>query len=191
MEREKGRELIPHPLPHVPTQALRKTKAMVAEKEKKKAIVPIVVSPNPFKDMECSHCGKKGHPARNCYKRLNAQLTKLSQNTTVINEPATTIAFQQFVTYVKRKADKQESDAEKDQQDVGDQPSTSPALALTLELTDEWGSSSASVEPTWGRTSNDKYEKGQHEWYEESSTSIEPNRYSPERNRFRSVTCDL
>ena len=145
---------------------------------------------NSFKDMECSHCGKKGHPARNCYKRLNATTPKLSQNTTVVNEPPTTIAFQQFVTYVKRKADKQESDAEKDQHDVGDPPSSPPATDLPLALTDAWGSSSASVAPTWGRTNNEKNEEGQHEWYEESSSAAEPNRYSPEQNAFRSVTCD-
>jgi hypothetical protein len=50
---------------------------------------------NPFKDMECSHCEKKGQPARNCYRRLNAQPTTLSQNKTIITEPDNTIAFQQ------------------------------------------------------------------------------------------------
>ena len=61
--------------------------------------------------MECSHCGKKGHPTRNCYKRLNAATTTVSQNNTTINEP-TTIAFQQFGTFMKRKAVEQNSEDE-------------------------------------------------------------------------------
>ena len=138
-------------------------------------------TPNPFKDMECSHCGKKGHPARNCYKCLNAS-PKLSQNTTTITEPATTIAFQQYVTYVKRKADKQESDVEKDQDENED----------TTLVTDDWGSSSATAELTWGRTSTAQYEDSQHEWQEEASSheTLKMN-YSPERNPSRSVTCAI
>jgi hypothetical protein len=138
--------------------------------------------------MECSHCGKKGHPARNCYKRLNAQpTTTLSQNTTIITEPANTTAFQQYVT---RKADKQESESETDKHEDEDPPSITPAPAPTHQSIDDWGSYSATVEPTWGRTSTAQYEEGQHEWYEEaSSTTNEPNNYSPERNPFRSGTC--
>jgi hypothetical protein len=119
---------------------------------------------SPFKDMECSHCGKKGHPARNYYKRLNAQPTALSQNTTIITEPANTIAFQQYVTYMKRKAKKQASvyETEKHEGEDDDTTNIAPDLAPTHQSPDDWGSSSATVEPTWGRTSTQQYEEVQH-----------------------------
>jgi hypothetical protein len=76
---------------------------------------------NQYKDMECSHCGKKGHPARNCYKRLNAATNTVSQNTTTVNQP-TTIAFQQFGTFMKRKAETNKSEDDDDDINATDVP---------------------------------------------------------------------
>jgi hypothetical protein len=124
-------------------------------------------TPNPYKDMDCSHCGKKGHPARNCYKRLNAVANTVSQNNTTINEP-TTIAFQQFGTFMKRKADTQNTEDDDEDNTVTDapEPNTTDAPApntsdaplitdlvhpahVTQPSHNDWGSSPASFQPTY------------------------------------------
>jgi hypothetical protein len=160
-------------------------------------------TPNPFKDMECSHCGKKGHPARNCYKRLNAATTTVSQNNTTVNEP-TTIAFQQFGTFMKRKTEQQHSEDDDADNTVTDapEPTTTDAplitdlihpAPVTQPSHNEWGSSSASFQPTWGNNDKSEQDFNDDEWGHTDNTATggdnRPINYSPERNPTRSGIC--
>ena len=133
--------------------------------------------------MECSHCGKKGHPARNCYKRLNAVTNTVTQNTTTINEPST-IAFQQFGTFMKRKAETNNSEDDDDDNTATDAPepiatdapepnatdaplnthlvNTNPVL--TQSSHDDWRSSSASFQPTWGNEDKREQDVNDEDW---------------------------
>jgi hypothetical protein len=160
-------------------------------------------TPNPYKDMECSHCGKKGHPARNCYKLLNAATTTVSQNNTTINEP-TTIAFQQFGTFMKRKAVEQNSEDDDADNTVTDapEPNTTDAplitdlvhpAPVTQPSHNDWGSSSASFQPTWGNNDKSEQDFNDDEWGNTDDTATggdnRPINYSPKRNPTRSGIC--